>query len=1105
MSITWAAVLGLATCILAGLGAYAWRHRATLGAASFGLLMFAVAGYSLTYALELLGRDLATKMLWIGAEYPFIVAIPVLWLIFALQYTGSRQWLSRRNIILLGLVPFLTVLLVWTNGGHHLYYSSTDIQDLGTWTLLQVQYGPWFWVHITFSYVCLAAGTLLLANAFLRGARLYRGQAAVLLVGALVPWLSNLLYLSRATPWPNLDLTPLAFTLSGLIVAYGLFRYRLLQIVPVARRAVVDGMPAAMLILDAKGQIADLNPAAQRLFRLGSRDVIGQPARQVLGPEEIVARYTGVPQADTDVEWGEGDERHVYRVTISPLGDDRAGTPARLVLVSDVTEHRRAQERLALTNRRLLALQESTAAFTALLDPASLFDRILEQLERVVEHEGAIVALLQDLKLEVVAARGFSDPAPVLGVRLEVKDESTFQQMAAEGRPLVIADVTHDPRWMWVDGTEFTRAWAGAPLQIKDEPIGLVAVFHSQAGVYSAEDGLTLQALARQAAVAIENAHLHEETHRWASQLRVLYEVATAAATAASLDETLQRTVRAVQQTMGPDSVGLLLLEPETSELVMRAWVGFPGGPTLMRRPIGVGVPGWVVQSGVAALIADVRQDPRYHTCDEDTRSELCVPLRMGPRIVGALNLESRQLAAFTELDLRLLTTLAGHLAAIIENARLSEEARDRAEALSQRSRQLELLHEIARVAASTLELPDLYQALADTLAQIIGGDGCYITRFDEATGHVSGGAAYGPFRDGYPGIEPPPGELTLTESVLKAGHPLAVDDVFNSPYMSPRIAEMFPARSQLGLPLRVAERTLGAVLIAFNEPHAFTNQEITLATQAVDLAAVALENARLYEEIRAWAARLEQRVETRTRELREAQAQLLHSEKLAALGQLSASVAHEIGHPLALIQGYVDLLAEDQPDQPFIPPVQDAIQQLTRMLNQLRDFSRPAIEEWSQVAINEVLGDVLTLVSKELDRSRVRVRQQMDTSLPQIRADARQFEQVFLNLVLNARDAMPQGGELTVRTFRTADQIAIEFADTGVGIPPENLQRIFEPYFTTKEDKGTGLGLAICERIVQAHAGWIEVSSEQGQGTVFRIHLPLEPPPLTHSVPEQP
>jgi PAS domain S-box-containing protein len=1091
MAVVWVVLLAVAALVLSGLGVYAWRHRGTRGAGSFGLLMFAVAGYSLTYGLELLARELPAKMLWIRAEYPFIVAIPVLWLVFSVKYTDHGAWLSRRNLILLALVPSTTTLLVWTNPIHHLYYTVTDIQAMAPWALLHVEYGPWFWIHITYSYGCLLAGTFLVASAYLRAHPLYRRQAAVLLVGALIPWLGNLIYLARATPWPDLDLTPLAFTASGLVVGFGLFRYRLLQVVPVARRAAVEGMATAMVVLDAEGRVADLNPAAERLFGLMDRDVIGHPARQVLGPPELVERFLEMDRGDAEVAWEEGSEQRVSRVSISPVDGGVAGAPPRVVLITDITEQTRARSALTETNRRLLALQDSTAELTALMEPRALFDQVMDQLERLLPFQRALLGLYDedDDSLTYVASRGL-DREEV--TRLERSALERHPGWVVKHRaPMLVTDTETDPRVEY-SGSPRNRSLVLVPVLYEERCLGILGLGSTEPRAYTAADQDLLTAFANQVAVSLEKARLYEETHRWADRLRVLYEVATAAATAGTLDEMLQRTVRTIQQAMGPDEVTLFLLEPGTRELVMRARVGCSEGSPLIRRKAGEGIPGWVLQSGEATLVPDVREDERYPACEEETRSEICVPLRVGDQIIGALDLGSQEPGAFEESDLRILTTLARHLAVIIENARLGEEAKDRAEALGRRGRHLELLHEIGRVAASTLELPELCQALADALAQIIGGDGCFITHIDEAAAQVLGGVVYGSFADSQHPMQTPPDELALAEVVFRADHPLVVEDVFDSPYFTPTRADRFPGRSMLGLSMRVGERELGACLIVFDDEHKFAEEEITWARQAVDLAALALDNARLYQEVRAWATRLEQRVEARTQELRETQAQLLHAEKLAALGQLSASIAHEIGQPLALIDGYVDLLAEDHPDHASLSPIQDAIEQLSRLLVQLRDFSRPAAEEWSWVAIHEVMDRVLALAGKELARRRIRVRHQTIPDLPEVIADARQLEQVFLNLILNARDAMEEGGELAIRTFQTGNQVVAEFADTGSGIDPESLDRIFEPYYTTKQDKGTGLGLAICHRIVEAHSGRIEVTSLLGQGTSFRVYLPM-------------
>lgn len=339
--------------------------------------------------------------------------------------------------------------------------------------------------------------------------------------------------------------------------------------------------------------------------------------------------------------------------------------------VAVAVENARLYEREQVRRRQAHTLQEVGRLLNSTLAVDQVLDRILEQLERVTDYEGATVTLLRGDQLEVVACRGFADPAPIMALGLEIGNNTIFQKMVDTGAPVVMGDVRQDSRWMGGDGVAFTRAWIGAPLQVKGQIIGQLAVYHPQPGYYGDRDGQTLLTFAQQAAVAIENARLHEETRHWADRLEAMYEVSTAAATATSLDETLQHTVVALQQATGADDVALLLQEPDTGDLVIRAWVGFPEGPKLMRRQAGVGIPGWVVQTGKPALIPDVGQDSRYHACDEGACSELCVPLQVGQDVIGALNLESRQAAAFAQSDLQLLTVLAGNLASIIKNSRL--------------------------------------------------------------------------------------------------------------------------------------------------------------------------------------------------------------------------------------------------------------------------------------------------------------------------------------------------------------------------------------------------------------------------------------------------
>lgn len=224
---------------------------------------------------------------------------------------------------------------------------------------------------------------------------------------------------------------------------------------------------------------------------------------------------------------------------------------------------------------------------------------------------------------------------------------------------------------------------------------------------------------------------------------------------------------------------------------------------------------------------------------------------------------------------------------------------------------------------------------------------------------------------------------------------------------------------------------------------------------------------------------------------------QLVRTEKLAAMGTLSAGVAHEINNPLASISSLVQMLQTrqntDDETREILRLVQTQINRITGVTRDMLNFSKASPAARSLVDVNSILETALRLATFDKSFQKLRLKQELEEQLPKIPADSDQLQQVFLNLLLNARDAMPSGGELEIKTQSNAEEITIEIADSGVGISSENLKQIFDPFFTTKPTgKGTGLGLAVCYGIVTAHNGKIEVTQNNGSGTRFVISLPL-------------
>jgi two-component system NtrC family sensor kinase len=230
---------------------------------------------------------------------------------------------------------------------------------------------------------------------------------------------------------------------------------------------------------------------------------------------------------------------------------------------------------------------------------------------------------------------------------------------------------------------------------------------------------------------------------------------------------------------------------------------------------------------------------------------------------------------------------------------------------------------------------------------------------------------------------------------------------------------------------------------------------------------------------------------------LRSTQEQLLQSEKLAAMGRLTSQIAHELNNPLYGIMNTLELLKTEVPLQSkrrkILEMALSETVRLADLLKKMLNFSKPEEEAKQPVDLNVVLDEILILVRKQFQENSIRIATSFEDDLPAVYASRNQLRQVFLNMISNARDAMPEGGTLTIRTTSNPRGVRIEIADTGVGIREEHIDKIFDAFFTTKEaTKGVGLGLSVCYGFIKEHGGDITVSSRRGEGTVFTIILPL-------------
>jgi len=410
-------------------------------------------------------------------------------------------------------------------------------------------------------------------------------------------------------------------------------------------------------------------------------------------------------------------------------------------------------------------------------------------------------------------------------------------------------------------------------------------------------------------------------------------------------------------------------------------------------------------------------------------------------------------------------------------------------QAARRRNEELSALIEINRVVTSSLELDEVLEATIRGIRGILQVEAGSLVMVDEETGRLVFRKTFSPEQGWITGRTAQPGE-GIVGYVVASGDPKLVNDVGRDPHFSGEVDEEpgVTAHAVLCVPLRVRDRVLGAIEVINKLDGVFTEQDLELLQAMAASVAVAVDNASLYSELADFA-----------RELERSQAQLVQAEKMAAIGRLAASVAHEINNPLQAIHNSLHLslhqLVEEGKRLEYLSMAQVEVQRLIEIVQRMLEFYRPSRGGVVPTDVNDIVENVLALSRKRLQHGGIRVHTNLSPDLPLVPMVSDQITQVGLNIVINAVDAMPSGGDLQLETMLSEDKewVLISFHDTGPGMSSEQIANLFEPFYTTKSD-GTGLGLAISYGIVERHGGEIEVLSQSRGGATFVVKLPVRP-----------
>jgi two-component system NtrC family sensor kinase len=426
------------------------------------------------------------------------------------------------------------------------------------------------------------------------------------------------------------------------------------------------------------------------------------------------------------------------------------------------------------------------------------------------------------------------------------------------------------------------------------------------------------------------------------------------------------------------------------------------------------------------------------------------------------------------------------------ERDKLTEGLMEANQRLDRRIKELDVLSKVGKSVTALLETEQLLLRIVDAGLYLTGAEEGSLLLIDEETGDLYMRAQRNVGERFARGFRVKVRD-TIAGQVVRTGQPYwsSVDD------QRLKVKTNYLVMSLAYIPLKIGTKVVGVLLIdnkLSNRP--FTEDDIYLLSTLADYAAIAIDKAELYGQLKEFNEELERRVQERTRELRTAQDQLIQSEKLATIGELAAGVAHEINNPIGVILGFAQVQLKRIDDQdPMFRPLSIIEREGVRckdIVQDLLDFARQSKPAPRRLNVNGVIEAAAHLMAHQANSDMVTVITSYAPDLPDVVADENQLQQVFSNIILNAYQAMPEGGELRITSRVQDGEVQAIFSDSGMGIPPENIRHIFDPFFTTKEvGQGTGLGLSVSYGIVKQHSGTIEVQSENGAGATFIVKLP--------------
>ncbi len=557
--------------------------------------------------------------------------------------------------------------------------------------------------------------------------------------------------------------------------------------------------------------------------------------------------------------------------------------------------------------------------------------------------------------------------------------------------------------------------------------------------------------------------------------LLALYRISQIGSSAFNIRDAFKRIIEEIQILFQPTSASISLISPNSGLLEIEYALGYPTDTKDLSLHIGKGITGRVAFNGVATISDDVEQDSRYVKLIDGIRSKMAVPLFSEGQITGVIDVDSDRVANFTDRDLKRLEAVADESITSLQSVWKQRQ-------LITQSDQLKALISVGQKVVSNLELQGLWESITEAALDLTKSRMVTLQLYDETKEQVTMQAIKPPYQEFLSKVETLRLEESMNAAAIRTKRQVEFPNITTPDYLDLKDA---PQRddvvSCLSTPMIYEDRVIGIINIFTRTRHRFPNDEKRLLQAFASLSAAAAQNANLYARV------------FNSEDL------LRKSERLTTLGLLSAEIAHEIRNPLTVIKLLFGSLGlqydEADPRNKDTQIIIEKINQLEEIVSKVLSFGKAPEDLHTVWSIDELIEDTLLLVRLKMQQHRIVLNHKKTNASIMVKASKGQLQQVFLNLIINAAEAMPDGGTLTIYSIveesPDEERLAVYFTDTGSGIPENIQEKIFESFLTDKPE-GTGLGLSIVKRIMRTHQGDVSVANSSSLGTTLRIELPL-------------